>query len=132
MPLERASIAVTSSIAFRPRSSDVILMNAGLAKLIPTNLVYSKTIAPQRPVLLPRTKKIEVFYCPRFIDATFGHHRHTGGGGCFGAQPLRSSPCRRGGSRRDKERAGQHRVFAARNKSFRGRFLLFSPGLLPR
>jgi hypothetical protein len=65
MPPERAFIAVTSSIAFRPRSSDLILMNARLAKLIPTNLVYSKTIAPLRPALLPRTKKIEVFYCRR-------------------------------------------------------------------
>src|SRR3954452_17054509 len=113
MPLERASIAVTSSIAFRPRSSDVILMNAGLAKLIPTNLVYSKTIAPQRPVLLPRTKKIEVFYCPRFIDATFGHHRHTGGECFSGTTPGPPTPWRRAGSRWNRQRPGQHRFCAA-------------------
>jgi hypothetical protein len=75
MPPERAFIAVTSSIAFRPRSSDLILMNARLAKLIPTNLVYSKTIA--RPCC--RERKTEGFYCRTVIDATFGHHRHTGG-----------------------------------------------------
>jgi hypothetical protein len=32
---KRASVAVTVYIAFRPRSGDLILMNAGLAKPIP-------------------------------------------------------------------------------------------------
>jgi hypothetical protein len=32
---ERVSVAVTSNIAFRPRSGDLILMNTGLAKPIP-------------------------------------------------------------------------------------------------
>jgi hypothetical protein len=38
----RASIAVTVNIAILPRSGDLILMNAGLAKPIPRYLVYSK------------------------------------------------------------------------------------------
>ena len=38
----RAAVAVTVNIAFRPRSGDLILMNAGLAKPIPQYLVYSK------------------------------------------------------------------------------------------
>jgi hypothetical protein len=42
MPQKRASVAVTVNIAFRPRSGDLILMNPGLAKPIPENLVYSK------------------------------------------------------------------------------------------
>jgi hypothetical protein len=33
-------VAVTVNIAFRPRSGDLILMNAGLAKPIPLYLVY--------------------------------------------------------------------------------------------
>jgi hypothetical protein len=44
MPLKRASVAVTFNIAFRLRSGDVILGNAGLAKPIPRYLVYSKAI----------------------------------------------------------------------------------------
>jgi hypothetical protein len=39
---KRASVAVTVYIAFRPRSGDLILINAGLAKPIPRYLVYSK------------------------------------------------------------------------------------------
>jgi hypothetical protein len=42
MPLSRASVAVTLNIAFRPRSGDLILGNAGLAKSITRYLVYSK------------------------------------------------------------------------------------------
>src|SRR5436190_10619510 len=41
MPLKRASIAVTLNIALRPRSGDLIVMNAGLAKPIPPYLLYS-------------------------------------------------------------------------------------------
>jgi hypothetical protein len=41
---KRASVAVTFNIAFRPRSGDLILMNAGLAKPIPYYLVYSKAV----------------------------------------------------------------------------------------
>ena len=40
----RASTAVTLNIAIRPRSGDLILVNAGLAKPIPRYLVYSKAI----------------------------------------------------------------------------------------
>jgi hypothetical protein len=39
---KRASAAVTANIAFRPRSGDLILANAGLAKPISQVLVYSK------------------------------------------------------------------------------------------
>src|SRR4051794_28069874 len=39
---KRASVAVTANIAFRPRSGDLILMNACLAKPILPNLVYSR------------------------------------------------------------------------------------------
>jgi hypothetical protein len=38
---KRASVAVTVNIAFRPRSGDLILVNAELAKPILPNLVYS-------------------------------------------------------------------------------------------
>ena len=41
MPLKRASVAVTLNIALRPRSGDLIVMNAGLAKPIPQYLLYS-------------------------------------------------------------------------------------------
>jgi len=37
-------IAVTVNIAFRLRSGDLILMNAGLAKLIPQYLVYCDAV----------------------------------------------------------------------------------------
>jgi hypothetical protein len=40
----RASFAVITNIAFRPRSGDLILMNARLAKPIPHDLVYSKAV----------------------------------------------------------------------------------------
>jgi hypothetical protein len=41
--LDRANgAAVTANIALWPRSGDLILMNAGLAKPIPHVLVYSK------------------------------------------------------------------------------------------
>src|SRR5205823_5795524 len=40
MPLKRASVAVTLNIALRPRSGDLIVMNAGLAKPIPQYLLY--------------------------------------------------------------------------------------------
>jgi hypothetical protein len=41
---KRAAVAVTSNIAKWPRSGDLILMNAGLAKPIPRYLVYSKAV----------------------------------------------------------------------------------------
>ena len=44
MPLKRASIAVTLNIASRPRSGDLIVMNAGLAKPIPPYLLYSTAL----------------------------------------------------------------------------------------
>jgi hypothetical protein len=44
MPQNAPHVAVTVNIAFRPRSGDLILMNAGLAKPIPENLVYSKAL----------------------------------------------------------------------------------------
>jgi hypothetical protein len=43
--VKRAFVAVTANnIAFRPRSGDLILMNAGLAKPIPHFWVYSKAV----------------------------------------------------------------------------------------
>jgi hypothetical protein len=54
--------AVTANIAFRPRSGDLILVNAGLAKLIPQVLVYSAAVivadqmlAAARACLLDKT-----------------------------------------------------------------------------
>jgi hypothetical protein len=44
MPPNAPVVAVTVYIAFRPRSGDLLLMNAGLAKPIPRYLVYSKAI----------------------------------------------------------------------------------------
>jgi hypothetical protein len=42
MPQNAPHVAVTVNIAFQPRSGDLILTNAGLAKPILPNLVYSK------------------------------------------------------------------------------------------
>ena len=39
---KHAAVAVSLNIAFRPRSGDLIVMNAGLAKPIPRVLVYSQ------------------------------------------------------------------------------------------
>jgi hypothetical protein len=41
MPQNAPHVAVTVNIAVRPRSGDLILVNAGLAKPILSNLVYS-------------------------------------------------------------------------------------------
>jgi hypothetical protein len=50
----RASVAVTVNIALPPRSGDLILMNAELAKPIPYYLVYSKAVVDAAQCLLQR------------------------------------------------------------------------------
>jgi hypothetical protein len=51
---KRASVAVTLNIAFRLRSSDLILGNAALAKPIPRVLVYSSHRFDLDQILLQR------------------------------------------------------------------------------
>jgi hypothetical protein len=45
MPPDALFFAATFNIAFRPRSGDLIVMNAELAKPIPQHLVYSVAVA---------------------------------------------------------------------------------------
>jgi hypothetical protein len=54
MPQNAPHVAVTVNIAFRPRSGDLILMNARLAKPIPENLAYSRAALTRLDCLLQR------------------------------------------------------------------------------
>jgi hypothetical protein len=59
---------VTVNIAFRPRSGDLILMNAGLAKPILGNLVYSATFEWADALFATHNRMYCVVRSPQVFD----------------------------------------------------------------